>query len=370
MNAGESGKPLRSESYVYTLGQPINIKTDFLSPCRQMAAPEISEMVVRFSGAVSGISGGALGRDAAKLVDNVSLRDDGEIVNASGAMLRLLEQMEIGNRQTDPADIASAATNTAYKYNLRILFGSDAQNRMLRPRDSALQIAQLLEGGNLTITTPAATPTGWQAAVGADWRIQVFVYARDGRKNELKARRRIWEVNIGQQEYDYQVNGFLRAALIGSKLTTTGYTSLAAFTTLFSRTLELPPQFESDMLLDEYRKTATALGTNDEFALATPGAIALKIPHRLQKIGQMIDCKTLHIDLRAAAPTNGRVLLDAVIPRSPVMGAVAMGFENPSALASAVRQSGVVQGEGGQIPVSHMLANLTRVLPVRLKDAG
>lgn len=365
MNAGESGKAFRSETYTWAAGQQLNIKTDFLNPCRQMAAPEVSEIVIRITGTVSGSGGAALGRDAAKLIENVALRDDGEIVNASGAMLRVLEQVEIGSRQQDPADVASAATTTTYKYNLRILFGSDAQNRMLRPRDSALQIAQFLEGGNLTITCAAAVPTNWVLSAGT---VQVFVYARDARKAELKTRLRIWEQAIGQQEFDYPVNGFLRHAIIASKLTTTGYTSLAGFTTLYSRTLETPPQFETDMLVDEYRKTSTALGTNDEITLATPGAIALKVAHRNQKIGQMIDTKTLHIDLRAAAPTSGKLLIVAAVPRSPIMGAAALGFESPSSLASAVRQNGVIQGDGKMIPVSQMMASLTRVLPVRLKS--
>jgi hypothetical protein len=129
-----------------------------------------------------------------------------------------------------------------------------------------------LEGGQILFNTPAAVPTGWNS-VQADQRVRLHVLVKDGRIPELKSRRRIYEQVVSQQEFDYQVNGSLRAALLGSKLTTTGYTSLAAFTTLFSRTLELPPQYQTHVLLDEYRMFADSLGTNDEFALATPGMI-------------------------------------------------------------------------------------------------
>lgn len=367
MNPGESGKPFRSRAYTYAAGSPINVELDFLSPARQMAAPEISELVFRFSGTVGAVSGGALGRDAAKLYDNVLLRDDGEIVNASGAGLRVLEQIEIGDRQIDPSDISSGATNTTYKYNLRILFGSDAQTRTARGRDAALQLAQFLEGGNLIITPAAAVPTGW-AAVQSDWRVRVYAYVRDGRKAELKSRRHIWEQAISLQEFDYPVNGSLRNAVITSKLTTTGYTTLAGYTTLYSRSLELPPTFETDMLVDEYRKTGNALGTNDEITLAAPGAIPLKVAHRGQLVGQMVDLKTLHVDLGAAAPTGGRLLLDVVQDRSPIMGAAALGYETPSALAQAVASRGVIQGANGdKIPATSMVSTIARRTPIRIK---
>lgn len=367
MNPGESGKPFRSRAYTFAPGSPINVDLDFLEPMRQMAAPEVSEIVLRFSGTVGAITGGALGRDAAKLFDNISLRDDREIVNASGHGLRILEQHEIGSKQIDPSDISSGATNTTYVYKLRILFGSDVQTRTARARDAALNLAQFLVGGNLVVTPCAAVPTGW-AAAQADWRLRVYMYGKDGRKSELKQRRRIYEQVMSVQEYDYPVNGSLRTAFAHSKLATTGYSSWAAFTNIYSRSLEWPTSFETDMLADEYRKTGVALGTNDEILLSTPGAVSIVCPHRGQKVGQMVDLKSLHLDLGAAPPTSARLLLDVIEDRSPVMGAASMGYESPSALAQAVASRGVIQGANGkEIPVGSMVANLARRTAIRIK---
>lgn len=364
MNAGQSSKLMRSEQLVYALGTPYNVKLDFLAPARQMAAPEIGELTFRLSGTVGAITGGVKGRDTAKLFDQIIIRDDEEMVNASGAGLRVLEQVERGSKQTDPADIASGSTNTTFVYRLNLIFGG--HTRSVRTRDFRVPLSSLLEGGNITVMTPAAVPTGW-AAVQSDWRITVYARVWDARTRELKSRRHIWEQNVSQQEYDYPCFGSIRNAIVTSKLTTTGYTDLSGFTTLFSRTIELPPQFETDMLIDEYRKGAEAIGTNDEFTLAANGAIPIKIASRYQKIGQMIDARTLHLDLRAAAPTGGRLLLDVVTDRSPTMAALQMGYESPSSLAAAVKARGVVVGEAGNIPAREMVATLARRTPIRIK---
>jgi hypothetical protein len=194
---------------------------------------------------------------------------------------------------------------------------------------------------------------------------------RDGRVRELKSRRRIKEEAMTQQEFDYQVNGFLRNAFITSKLTTTGYTSLAAFTTLNSRTLKLPPAYETHMLVDEYRREATGgLSTTDEFVLAAPGAIPLCGARKGQKIGKMLDTKSLHIDLLAAAPASGRLLTDVIIDRSGELAALQEGYGSPGELQSALKAHGVVVGEAGNYPVNAFNAMLGRKLPLRVKPGS
>lgn len=369
MNPGMSGKWFRSEAKTYSVSQQFDFKTDFLAPARQMAAPEICEMKFVFTGTVGAVSGGALGRDAAKLIDQVVIRDEEEVINASGAMLRLLEQVELGSKQVDPADISSGATNTSYRSVLRFLF-EPLDSRAVRPRDFRMPLAHMLEGGQILVNTPAAVPTGW-AAVQSDNKLQIFVRIVDGRVMELKSRRRVYEQIVSQQEYDYQVNGSLRNAIIGSKLATTGYTSVgvAAYPTMYSRTLETVPSTPAQNFQDEYRQFSDSLGTNDEFVLATPGAVALKVPVRGQKTGAMIDTKTLHIDLQAAAPTSGRLLIDAVIDRTPNLAALVTGYSSPGELGQAIGQRGIVIGANGDIPAKQMVASLVRRLPVKLRDA-
>jgi hypothetical protein len=368
MNPNLAGKIFRSDSLVYGLGTSFTFRPDFLAQARNMAAPEVSELIFRFSGTVGAITGGALGRDAAKLIDTVRFRDDDEVINASGVGLRVLEQIELGNKQQDPADIASGATNTTYKYNLRIVL-DPTEMRSQRGRDFRIPLAHFLEGGELTVLTPAAVPSGW-AAVQADWRLRVYAKVIDGRVRELKSRRRIKEEAITQQEFDYQINGSLRNAVITSKLATTGYTSLAPYTTIFSRTIETVPSLETDILVDQYRRGADSLGANDEIALAAPGAIPLQIAKKNQKTGEMIDCRTLHIDLQQAAPAGARLLTDTVVDRSPNLAALTEGYRSPSELAAAIRDYGYVVGDSGNTPARDFVGPLARRLPIRLLPGG
>lgn len=360
------GKLFRSEAKTFTAGQQFDFKTDFLAPARNMAVPEVCSINVMFTGTVGAISGGALGRDAAKLIDQVLFRDEEEIVNASGQMLRILQQVEYGNKQIDPADISSGATNTTYKYLLKIAF-EPLDSRAARPRDFRIPLAHFLEGGQLLINTAAAVPTGW-AAIQADWKVQLVARIKDGRVNELKSRRRIYEQVVNQQEFDYQANGSLRNVILGSKLTTTGYTSMATVVAPYSRTLEVPPAFDTAQFVEEYRQFSDSLGTNDEFVLATPGAIPFVVPNRGQKTGEMIDTKTFHLDLGVAAPASAKLLIDAVVDRTPNMAALTTGYGSPGELGQAIAKNGVVvSASGNDVPAKQMVSTLVRRLPVRIK---
>jgi hypothetical protein len=368
MNPNLAGKLFRSDALVYGLGSAFTFRPDFMAQARNMAAPEVAELIIRFTGTVGAITGGALGRDAAKVFDTVRFRDDDEVINASGAGLRVLEQMELGNKQIDPADITSGSTNVTYNYRLRIVL-DPTEMRAQRGRDFRIPLAHFLEGGELTIQTPAVLPTGW-AAVQPDWRVRCYAYIIDGRVRELKSRRRIKEEAVTNQEFDYQINGSLRAAILTSKVTTTGYTSLLPYTTVFSRTLETVPSLEADVLLDRYRRNADSLGSNDEFALATPGALALMIPKKSQKVGEMIDCKTMHLDLQQAAPAGARLLTDTVVDRSPNLAALTEGYRSPGELAAAIRDYGYVVGDSGNTLARNFVGPLARRLPIRLQPDG
>ena len=358
------GITFRSNPEVYTLGAPITIKPDYLSNSKNMDAPEVWAMTLAFTGTVGAITGGALGRDAAKLYDNIRFREADDVLNCSGAGLRVLEQLEYGWRQIDPADVASGATNATYAYLLRIPFGLPWKSK--RARDYAIPVSNFLNGGEFTIQTASALPTGWNT-VQSDWRLQIFADVRDGRVKELKSRRRVREEAITQQEFDYQINGYLRAAIISSKLTTTGYTTLAPFTTLNSRTLRWPASFQTRMLTDEYRREQTMHHTGDEFLLAATGAIPVLIPRRDQKIGCMIDTKSLHLDLLAAAPTSGRLITDVLIDRNAQQTADQMGYDGPGQAGAAIKTAGRVVGEAGNFPTAAFNGDLARKLPIRVQ---
>ncbi len=366
MTPEQRGVPLRSNPENYQAGGAITFKMDFLQNARFMNAPEVWEMDVVFTGTVGGVTATALGRDAAKLIDNFRFRDTDDVLNISGAGARVLEQMEIGQRQFDPATVASGATNTSYRYVWRLLFAPPL--RAERPRDFTIPIANFLDGGEFTISMPlGSTVTGF-AAPQADWKLQLFAFVNDGRVPELKSRRRIKEEAVTQQEYDYQVNGSLRAAILTSKLTTTGYTDLSAYSLLNSRTLKWPAGYQALQLVDDYRYNTDAFATNDEFLLASYGALGILVPERWQKTGQMPDMKSLHLDLTAAAPASGRLITDVVIDRNGDMSALANGYPSPDALAAAVASRGKVVGARSQYSVKGFNNQLARRLPLRVGD--
>jgi hypothetical protein len=359
----------RSNPEVFTLGAPITFKQDFLQNARfNMDAPEVWNINMVFTGTVGAITGGALGRDAAKLFDLVRFKDASDVLNCSGASMRVLEQMDFGYRQVDPADIASGLTNTAYRYVLR--WAVAPPSRALRPRDFAMPIQNFLEGGEFTIQTAAAVPTGW-AAIQSDWRLQLVYDVRDGRKKELKSRRRIKEEALTQQEFDYQINGFCRAAIITSKLTTTGYTDLTSYTNVNSRTLNFPSSYKVAELIDEYRREAeVSLGTNDEFVRATTAAIPFLMPRNENKTGTSVDMKSLHIDLLAAAPAGGRLVTDVIVDRDPMQSTLVLGYQSPGDTAAAVKAHGVVVGDADNYDATGFNGVLGRKLPIRIKPSG
>lgn len=365
MNPEQRGIPYRSNPEVYALGQTTTFRLNFLEAARQMVAPEVHEIDVVITGTVGAVTGGALGRDAAKLIDTLKFIDaGGEVINASGAGLRVLEQLEVGSKQVDPADITSGSTNTSYRYRLRVFLG--IPRRGARARDTAVPLAHFLEGGELTVTTPAAVPSGF-AAVQSDVRMQIFAFVQDGRARELKSRRRIREEAVTQQEFSYQINGLCRAAILTSKLTTTGYTDLSSFATLNSQTLRWPAAYQAHNLVDDYLVNADATASNDEFMRAATGALAIVAPEREQQIGRCVDMKTLHLDLLAAAPTGGRLLTDTIVDRDGTLAAITEGYASPGDLAMAVKAHGHVVGDGKDYPVASFNAALARKLPIRIK---
>ncbi len=368
MNQNTEGVWLRSEGYTYSAGNSFSVKKDFLSQAQLMSAPEIDQIIIEITGTMSGVTGGALGVDGAKLLSNVLFKDDAEIINCSGANLRLVEQLEYGGRQIDPADVNSGSTSTTYRMQLRLGFGVP---KSLRPRDTRIELERWLATGELTLSTPASSPTGM--TVGA-CTIRVFAYVIDGRDRELKSRMTIREIAVTNTDYEYDVNGSCRFAILTSLLTTTSYSSWASFTTVFSRTKALPPSFPTAFLVDKYRTDSLNLSTADAFTAATPLAIPFVSPALRQKIGAMMDIKTLHVDLTPSAtaiPTNARIVLCQIKDRPPVSAALVLGQTSPEAAARAVESYGYVQdGRTGGSKVTSYLPSLARRLPIRLRPGA
>lgn len=360
------GLPFRSNAETFVAGATVTIKPDYMSQATQWDAAEVWGMKVVFTGTVGGVAGGALGRDAAKLLSLIRLKTTDDVYNVSGAGSRIVEQVEFGSRQADPADVTSGTTNATYSYILRIPFASF---RSKRPRDTAISLVEFMNGGEFAITFAAANPTGW-AAVQADWRVQVFPDIREGRRAELKVRRRIKEEAAVLLENEYQVNGSLRGAYLSSVLATTGYTDLSTLLTLNSRTLKWPAGYQTRMLVDQYREEQVSAGANDEFLRAATAAYAIAMPKRNALVGRMPDMKSLHLDFITAVPASARLITDTVIERNSETSARILGYDNPSQAQAAIANHGVVVGEGDNFVHRAFDKKLSARLPIRVKPGG
>lgn len=378
MNPGLYSQTMRSEQVVYGLGATFPVKLDFLANARQMAVPEVTKLTWVLEGTMDTTGAGgttALGADYAKLYDTIRFFDEAEMIKASGAMLRLLRQVELGSKATDPADqnnAVSAQSNELYRHEI---YFKPLDNRHCRPKDFTVPLENFLDGGTLEWSTPAAVPTGF-GPVNANWRVRVEAEVEDARVKELKSRRRIFDQVVQNQDFEYSCGGSIRHAILASKLTTTGYTDLSGFLTIFSRTLNLPPNFKVSGLLNRYRQDAEAVGANDNYltnvdrsganGMAPGTAIPMVFPRRYQRIGKMIDAKTFHIDLLQAAPASGRLLLDVVVDRPPNISATSMGYPTPGELAQAIKANGYIVGEGSNYPVAGSNLVLGKRLPIRI----
>lgn len=364
------GYDFRSNAETFVAGATTTIRSDYLTGARGWTAPEITSLAIVFTGTVAAPNslGGALGRDFAKLFATIKMRLQGQDVYfLSGAGARVIQYVEYGGRLTDTADVAQNTSNATYRAILEIPF---ACHRSLRPRDSAVALADFLDSGEFTLTFAPANPTGWPAAPAADWRVQVFAKIVEGRKKELKTVRRLREVIISNQELSYDIGGFLRGAYLTSALATTGYTSLAGITAVNSTTLGWPAAYQTFMLTEHYRQELEVPSTLDEALLAAPGMIPLVWPDQMQKIGRMPDIRSLHLDILTAPPTGLRLLTDVLIDRSPDANAKLFGYDNSMQAAAQVHAHGVVVGAAGNFPIGAFNADLQRKMPTRVKPGG
>lgn len=353
---------LASNPEAFSLGGQINVKTDFLAKARKMASPEIAELIVRFNGTYGGVTGGALGLDMYKLVKKLIVADDEEMVNVSGASIRVLEQMDFGDKQIDPADIASGSTSSTYIGEIRFTF---APPRMYRAKDFHYPVANLLDGGTLQLQFADALPTG--VATSSSLSCRVWARVVDGRVKELKSRRKVTEQSFNRDDDFYPIDGAIRALVLTSVLTTTSYTSLTAITALNSTNLEFFPDFPVSLSKDRYRRNADAINTSTD-VFHNNLAIALVTPDRGQKIGAMPIVKAAHLRL-GATPTAAIVLRDVLVARPPSITALHAGYPDIGSYGKALVSGGVARTKNaGGTPIVQLDPELARILPARIRD--
>ncbi len=349
-----------SNPEAFGLSSVLNIKTDFLAKSRKMAAPEIAEMIIRFNGSVAGVTGGALGIDTYKLVKKLIIQDDEEFVNISGASIRVLEQMDFGSKQVDPADVASAATSSSFVSTIRFTFEPP---RMHRPKDFRVPTINLLEAGTLQLQLADALPTGWGTT---SLSCRVWCRVVDGRKKELKSRRKVTEQSFNRDDDFYPIDGAIRALLLSSVLTTTGYTDLSGITVQNSTNLEIFPDFPNGLAIDRYIRSSDSplSATLDQVRAKT--AISIISPDRNQKIGAMPMVKAAHLRM-GSTPASCVLIRDVLVNRPMNVSGLLVNQPDQLSYQRAVTTSGRVRdGKSGGTPVTQYNPDLARILPIRV----
>lgn len=358
----DNGMVLRGKSETFTAGSSLNIETDFLREAYSLGdAPEIQEIWFELTGSVGGVTATALGKDAPKLFENIKVVIPRHTVyDVSGALARVFEQCEYGERQRDPATVASGSTNTSYSATLRLPF---AFEKCIRERDTALPVPYLVEGGSIKVKLASAVPTGW-AAVQSDWRVTPYALVKDGRNKEAKSMFKVWEQTVTQLESFFPVDGSLRNAILSSVLTTTGHTSLSAVVAPDSKTLGWPAGLTVNWLKDKYIRHQYARGSNDEFDAGN--AIQVYGPDRFQRTNLLPDLQSLHLDLNVAVPTSATMLFCAIVDRDPLLTARWFGYQSAAEYIQAIAEHGVMVDEHRSDP-NRWDDTLTRRIPMRIQ---
>lgn len=365
------GYDFRSNPEIYTAGATTTFRADYLTGAAAWNAPTVWEIAIVFSGTIAAagdhVANAALGRDAAKLFSLIKFRlQNQDVYLLSGAAARVVEQLEYGGRQVDPADVAANVANANYRFILRIPF---ACHRNLRRHDTSVPLSDFLKSGELTVTFAATPPTGF-GPVQPDWKVRLFAFVREERIKEAKSQRRIKEVAVTNQELSYDIGGFLRSGFLTTALTTTGYTDTSVIANVNSTTLGWPAAYEVFMLRDHYRRELQFPNALDEFLLAAPGALPLIFPEISQKTGKMPNVRSLHLDLLQAPPAGLRLVTDTIVDRHPDAVTNLFKYDNAQQAVAQAHAHGVVVGQAGNYPIGAVPADLQRALPFRIKPGG
>lgn len=358
MTPEQKGLPYASEKLAFGLGGAHVPKTDFLAASRKMAAPEIMEVVIRLNGSVTAGGGGqALGIDAAKLVKQVQITDDEDLVKLTGASVRVVDWMNFGARHRDPANVGTGATSASYVFELRYSFECASNDN---PGDTRLPVSNLLDGGQVQVFFADALPTNWSTC-----SLSSRVWARvvDARKKRIKSRRKVTELNYNNDDATYNVNGAIRALILSSNLTTTGYTDLSGITALNSNNLDWYQDTPTSLLLDEYRHGGGSPidETNDPFVLAH--ALALVTPDKYQRIQDSILIDSAHLKL-GATPASATLIMDRYVARPPNATAKSMNLSVDAYLQAVLTQGVVIGSDGSKVSARELPDALARILPL------
>lgn len=362
MLISDTGPLYRSKPLAVADGGQYDIDLGFLKPAlKKMGAPVVRQLIFHVRASGTGQTGTLLGEDAYKFFGSITLEDEGGpfFDNIPGSIIRVIEQLEVGDKQIDNAALASGTADSTYDIFAKIHFDTGMAHR---GSDTALPLIHLTSGGQISVTID--TPSAFALASAT---LTVYAVIHDERERECKSRM-VWRQNaITAAEDSYNVKGSLRALFVASDLpTTTGYTSLATLTSVTSVDLQMAA-LDVELLRQEYLAKSKTRASDDEFLASTPNAVALVSPSPGQHIGKMQDLDSVMVDI-GITPTSGRMVSCTIKDRNANLAAEWMGFATVADYVKALKARGQVASKGGSGGhVSNWDAKLVRRLPVRIK---
>lgn len=370
MTPERSGIPARSRQYDFAAGGKFQVEKDFLGTYLSMDAPDIHSWRLRLFGTVTSGSGGpALGRDFAKLIANLRIKAGQEIVDCSGASLRVNEMEERGAQFKEYIDDIPAST-TAQPVDAYIEIPYTFSDKGSDDRDSPLSLRGFLQaGGRVDVKFANSLPTNYASV---DLQLELYADIKEGVKNQVSALLVIQEFSLELPEDQINVQGLLRALTMTSVLDTTGYDSQAVFDAkgLDSKTLKFESGLAPSVLRDGYRRSHAMPYVFDENLLPTPGATPWFWPKRFQKLSELPLMDRCHVKLNRDPTTNAVFLIRSYQDRHPRYSAAAAGYNSQKDYIAAIMKYGVVRGLTEDVPISQLDPNLVNKMPLQIKPAS
>ena len=374
----------RSQGLTWSANTQIPVPMTFLDSARAMRSPQIDFLAIKLALTynTNSTSGAIAGADLFRSLTNVLLKDAaGERVNVRGSTLRLVNQLLFGQSFRDPAYVAASVTGGTVNLFLRI---PTHAIKARRGADWRLSLAELVDGGEMKLTTgaaaigPASGATQFTITSGT---FTVVANVVDELAREAKPRWTLLDYAMGQADFNYPASGgvYLAGAYAGevAEFDASGGTPTAWGTqNVSSKNLDLlavPSTDIQEMDLARrfaYRKNDGAVTSQkDEDVVVQDLFVPVVSPHMDGSSLETPDCTTLHYKTDATITTSNlpMFVVMAIGERAAPMTARSLGFPSVGAAEQALSKSGHVNAhDGARHHVAKVGDKAQRKLPVKV----
>ena len=351
----------RSATYTFQANGNLVVPRDFLDDARKFAAPVIRKIRYHFKGTGNASSARAADLYAA-LITRLRIADEaGDRLNVTGQSLRIIENLEQGPTFSSACllngTLQTSITGTGVTIDK--WFTIDFEPKPSRRRhDFGLPLGEFIDAGYLQLTQGGGSYAGWSALAGT-W--EIFVDVLDEGRREGKSRLCWFDYQMVNNDYNYTVNGALRAALayVGSTEEAAG-TPWQLTTTWDSKSLSFI-NYPSYLFQDSLRLEglSSVLDPADEFSSGY--TIPLFVPAQDQAITEMPEFKTFHAKLNNdTVKTDSLMIVGSITDRSETLTEKTLGV-SASVINAAARAN---LADGQKAPVSVMPSATAARLPV------